>query len=92
MLRTTHLPGVMERNYTLPTRKTVMFTTSMEKQATAKIKDVVGKPPFLKGEDNTVIVLNDLTRRYPYKGYFRRRTWGETQIVAEELKEDGDMQ
>ena len=85
---------VMERHRTLPTRKTAMFTTSMDKQATATIKVVVGTPP--KGEDNTVIaelVLKDLTRR-PKGGTRIRVTFdvehgGETQIVAEELMEDG---
>ena len=89
---------VLERNRTLPTRKTVMFTTSMEKQATATIKVVVGTPPFRKGRDNTVIaelVLNDLTRRprgvTRIKVTFDVEHEGETQIVAEELMEDGAM-
>ena len=79
----------MERKHTLPARKTV----------TATIKVVVGMPPFRKGKDNlnTVIAelfLNDLTRRPRGVTLIRLlSTWnmGETQIVAEELKEDGDM-
>lgn len=64
------------------------------------IKVVVGMPPFLKGEDNlnTVIaelVPNDLTRRPRgvalIRVAFDVEQGGETQIVAEELMEDGDM-
>ena len=87
---------VLKRHHTFPTRKAVMFTTSMDKQATATIKVVVGKSP--KGEDNTVVaelVLNDLTPRP--RGLTRIRVtfnveqMGETQIVAEELMEGGVM-
>ena len=87
---------IIKPNHTFPTRKAVMFTTSIDKQATATIKVVVGKSP--KGEDNTVVaelVLNDLTRRL--RGVTRIRVtfnvehMGETQIVAEEVMEDGVM-
>ena len=87
---------IIKPNHTFPTRKAVMFTTSIDKQATATIKVVVGKSP--KGEDNTVVaelVLNDLTRRP--RGVTRIRVtfnvehMGETQIVAEEVMEDGVM-
>ena len=87
---------VMENNQSLPLRKTVMFTTSVDKQATATIKVVVGIPP--KGEDNTVIaelVLEELTRRSRgathIKVTFDVEQMGETQIVAEELMEDGAL-
>jgi len=87
---------VLKHFHTFPTTKAVMFTTSMDEQATATIKVVVGKSP--KGEDNTVVaelVLKDLTRRP--RGVTRIRVtfnveqMGETQIVAEELVEDGVM-
>jgi hypothetical protein len=87
---------VIKHNVTFPTTKTVIFTTSMDKQATATIKVVIGVPP--KGEDNTVIaelVLKDLTRRPRgvtlIRVTFNVEHMGETQIIAEELMEDGAM-
>ena len=85
---------VMQNGHVFPTKKTAMFTTSMDRQVTATIKVFVGL--FPKGEDNTVIaelVLKNLTRRP--KGVthirvtFNVEDTGETQIVAEELMEDG---